>query len=182
MGDIKQIIMPNPHLFDSDVLPDVYDRLSIVDQPFSMVAKQLNNKITIPPRIKGNKEPPEKSALIKPPTIRQIRQSFSVSPLLDLTFPWGHVYNNNRIGCLVPTVFPDNEHQWEAIHASWGPLCDILIWVVSTENSDIPDEMFGGVVLKIELRRSGRKEDNNVWEKVWRMWLHLASTPLINEA
>jgi len=163
------------------VYEDVLDRLSVVDKDESKVADILDVQI---PQQKGKdrgKKPPPEDALRKPPTLREIREGFSVSPYLELTKPWGHVYTPNRIMCTVPSLYPGKEETWKLIMETWGQLCDVVYFVVK-DSDDVPEEMFGGKLMRIKMKRTTDPSARNIWEKVWNTWLHIATTELLHEA
>eukprot|EP00494_Astrolonche_serrata_P004574 UN04587 len=118
---------------------------------------------------------------MKPPTLRQIRESLEVSPLLPLTKPWGHVFSPNRVFCTVPSVYPDKTKVWDLIIKTWGSLCDVLVFIVTPAN-DPPEEWNGARVWALDIDRSTDPKERNIWEKVWRTWLTIATTDMVDEA
>jgi len=160
-----------------EILPSALHRLNIVDRPDSSFTDQeLDTPISVHPGPDLGKQPPPDEALMSPPTLRQIREQFRVSPLLPLSRPWGSVFGPNRVACYVPTVYPDKKWQIKAISDTWGVLCDKLYWVVTPEN-DPPPTIEGGETLVLKVFRSGKLNDRNIWEKMWRLWYHIATTP-----
>lgn len=96
---------------------------------------------------------------------------------------------SDRVYCAVPTTNSEQAAKLRAgILQSWGPRCDVLKFFTDAPAAGeaappasvtSEDGRFSAEVVPIAMKRSGKETCSDgmlcrhIWEKVWRMWVHV---------
>ncbi|ETO23130.1 hypothetical protein RFI_14056 [Reticulomyxa filosa] len=166
-------INDNVHIFWKCNLHCISSLLCLIDKFYIEGSNQVlkSNPVCMTDLVKGESENmvhprqlkiySEKSLRGYPNVLYPPRANMTERELYPL--PWGEVYPHR------------------AVAATWGGLCDRLIFVVDNQSSGVPDQIgpFPFIQLDIELPQS--KKDRNIWEKSWKMWKYVG-THHLNDA
>eukprot|EP00494_Astrolonche_serrata_P024157 UN24415 len=64
------------------------------------------------------------------------------------------------------------------IEETWGGFCDKLVFVLSDQDEETPEKIGKADIWRLPVKRKQSKNSRNIWEKVWRMWLHVYNNHL----
>lgn len=99
-------------------------------------------------------------------------------PPLKTIKPWGTKFKT-RIWCLVPTLWPEKETHIRRIAETWGSYCDKTVFIISETDEESPEKIGNATFWRLDIKRPQSKGSRNIWEKVWKMWVHVYENHLL---